>query len=171
MDLRCVPGVVFGFCYIPPADSAFYSPNSFSSIQEKLKTSENYDYILMGDMIARFGRMVWQLPAQTNPHTKDSYTYPVIPQQQHIYTSVKFFFVLIMTNMLLIIERHHHITSKIDSNRVPKIDTCAAAPGLLEYLATFMFIMNQYYHLIMTHYLLIYLFQFIHIRFARELHS
>ena len=35
--LKCVPGVLFGACYIPPSDSEYFNFMQFSSIQEKSK--------------------------------------------------------------------------------------------------------------------------------------
>lgn len=32
---RCIPKCLFGFCYIPPADSEYYSHDLFAVIQEK----------------------------------------------------------------------------------------------------------------------------------------
>ncbi len=36
MQLRCAPGIILGFCYIPPRDSPYFSFHSFSVIQEKV---------------------------------------------------------------------------------------------------------------------------------------
>ncbi len=33
--LKCVPDVLFGFCYVPPPDSTYFSFALLSSIQEK----------------------------------------------------------------------------------------------------------------------------------------
>ena len=33
--LKCVPGVLFGSCYVPPSDSLYFDYAQISSIQEK----------------------------------------------------------------------------------------------------------------------------------------
>ncbi len=41
LQLRCVPQVTFGFCYIPPSDSPYYSYYSFAALQEKLSDDKS----------------------------------------------------------------------------------------------------------------------------------
>ena len=36
LNIRCVPNVTFGFCYIPPSDSPYFTPQSFVNIHEKM---------------------------------------------------------------------------------------------------------------------------------------
>lgn len=36
LQLRCEPKIMFGFCYIPPSDSPYYSNYSFAALQEKV---------------------------------------------------------------------------------------------------------------------------------------
>ncbi len=38
IHLVCVPGVLFGFCYLPPAEAPLFDPSQFSDIQEKVKS-------------------------------------------------------------------------------------------------------------------------------------
>ena len=38
--IKGIPGVLFGACYVPPSDSEYFSYAQFSSIQEKIKSSE-----------------------------------------------------------------------------------------------------------------------------------
>ena len=73
-QLRNIPKVVFGACYIPPSDSPFFSHMEFASMQERL-TSETTSnrYIIFGDMNARLGRCVRDI---TNC---DNFTYPDLP--------------------------------------------------------------------------------------------
>ena len=35
LRLRCVPDVMFGFCYIPPSDSPYFNHHSFVTLHEK----------------------------------------------------------------------------------------------------------------------------------------
>ena len=79
IQLRHAPKYLFGFCYVPPADSRYYSHDSFASVQEKLKTSEKCkEYCILGDMNARFGQYVRSLVQGELPDI-DNYSYPVLP--------------------------------------------------------------------------------------------
>ena len=73
-QLRSIPKVVFGACYIPPSDSPFFSHMEFASMQERL-TSETTDnrYIIFGDMNARLGRSVRDI------NDCDNFSYPELP--------------------------------------------------------------------------------------------
>ncbi len=56
LRLCCAPRVLFGFCYIPPNDSQYFSHQSFSAIQEKLSDDGSYDkYVIIGDVNDRLG--------------------------------------------------------------------------------------------------------------------
>ena len=78
--LRCVPGVVFGFCYVPSSDSPYFNHVLLSSVQEKVKTSHdnNDGCIVMGDMNARFGNSVHELPVALD---LGQYSYHDIPDR------------------------------------------------------------------------------------------
>ena len=39
LQLKCQPGILFGFLYIPPHDSPYYSESSFSYIQENIRVN------------------------------------------------------------------------------------------------------------------------------------
>ena len=49
--LSCVPEWKFGACYVPPADSLYFSPQSFSDVQEQ--ASSNDKVLLIGDFNGR----------------------------------------------------------------------------------------------------------------------
>ena len=34
--LRCIPSVMFGFCYIPPTDSVYFSHQLFANLKDKI---------------------------------------------------------------------------------------------------------------------------------------
>ena len=55
LTLSCAPGVLFGFLYVPPRDSPYYTDASFSYIQQKLKSCSEKMPLLIGDLNARFG--------------------------------------------------------------------------------------------------------------------
>ena len=53
LRLRCAPRILFGFCYIPPSDSPYFSYQSFSAIQEKISNGGCYGkYVIIGDVTA-----------------------------------------------------------------------------------------------------------------------
>ena len=73
-DIRCIKDQIwfslqdtrFGAVYIPPNDSAFFTPLSFSSIQEECINANKI--IIMGDLNARLGQL--QEFARGNQNTK-----------------------------------------------------------------------------------------------------
>lgn len=80
MQLRCAPGIIFGFCYIPPSDSSYFSFSSFSAIQEKVADSATSDmFCIIGDVNARFGRSVRDLLLSDEIPNGTLYKYPQIP--------------------------------------------------------------------------------------------
>ena len=79
LRFQCMPRFVFGTCYIPPSDSTYYSHNAFASIQSKLIESECVDeYAIIGDLNARFGKMVRVLPVRAELPDYDDYSCPDI---------------------------------------------------------------------------------------------
>ncbi len=73
-----IPGVIFGFCYIPPSDLQYYSLNAFSHIEEKLSEFMYNEYIMVGDTNARFGKKAKDLLVSPNTSHEDELLYPVI---------------------------------------------------------------------------------------------
>ncbi len=78
MQIRDIPGVLFGFCYIPPSDSQYYSLSTFSYIEEKLSEFKLNGYVILSDMNARFGKNVMDLVVPLSVSDKDHVSYPVI---------------------------------------------------------------------------------------------
>ena len=73
-QLRTVPKVVFGACYVPPSDSPYFTHGEFASMQERIMDNDrDYAYLILGDMNARFGGSVRRIV------TNNTYTYPYIP--------------------------------------------------------------------------------------------
>ena len=77
-QLQCAPGITFCFGYVPPTDSPYYSHSLFASIQERIIESSN-EFFIMGDLNARFGRRVREIPGRSEIPQAHEYTYPVIP--------------------------------------------------------------------------------------------
>lgn len=79
LKFRSMPKCLFGFVYIPPSDSEYYSHDSFASIQEKLRTSDSEEFCIIGDLNARFGTCIRDLPRDIGIQNHENYTYPVLP--------------------------------------------------------------------------------------------
>ena len=77
LSLSCAVGVLFGFVYIPPIDSPYFTEASLSSLQERVKTNPDKNMIIIGDMNARFGRAIKNLPNYLI--TDYDIDYPTIP--------------------------------------------------------------------------------------------
>ncbi len=79
LQFQFAPKCLFGFCYVPPSDSLYYSHESFSSIQEKILASYPCEEcFLIGDMNTRFGSSVRDL--MRFPGLMDhEFSYPCIP--------------------------------------------------------------------------------------------
>ena len=58
LKLQCAPSVLFGFCYVPPSDSPYFSHYSFAAIHERIVDSESSRVLIMGDLNTRFGATV-----------------------------------------------------------------------------------------------------------------
>lgn len=72
--LKCVPGVLFGSCYVQPSDSVYFNYAQISNIQEKIKSSEfSVGCVIIGGMNACLGVMVAELPRGVGV------AYPAIP--------------------------------------------------------------------------------------------
>ena len=82
LQLKCTPGILFGFLYIVPHDSPYFSESSFSYIQEKMNESSVSNYMIVGDLNTRFGRKVTELsthldiPYLSYPKIPDLVSYP-----------------------------------------------------------------------------------------------
>ena len=77
LQLKCQPGTLFGFLYIPPHDSPYYNESSFSHIQEKLKEESTASgCLIVGDINARMGQKVKHLPSHLDV---PNLSYPEIP--------------------------------------------------------------------------------------------
>ena len=77
LQLKCFPGTLFGFVYIPSHDSQYFNETAFSAIQEKLKADKSVmECVIVGDVNARFGKKLKELPDNLDI---DSLSYPTIP--------------------------------------------------------------------------------------------
>ena len=75
-QMKCLPGILFGFIYIAPHDSTYFNESSFSYIQEKIKESTVSKYVIIGDVNARMGQKVKDLSSHLD---MSNLSYPTIP--------------------------------------------------------------------------------------------
>ncbi len=146
VKLHILPRVLFGFVYIPPCDSAYYSHNSFAAIQEKLNSSYNHDVVIIGDMNARFGTAVRNmLPAEDNPNV-DHLSYPFISDNVNVQNdNATILSTICDDNQLVVVNnlktRDRHFTGNKTYKRgdmwISELDLCVASLHLIDRLCDF----------------------------------
>ena len=145
--LTCLPHVTLGFVYIPPSDSPYFSPAQFSAIQERIKTADvNAEFFIIGDINARFGESVRNLPGQMDNHDAPRCTYPHIPDtvtapNNNANTLAT---ICIDTKMLVVNNLKtatQHFESKLTFRKASvwksEIDVCVASTGILKCISDF----------------------------------
>ena len=147
---------LFGFCYVPPSDSKFYTNTSFASVLEKLKTSDIMDsYVVIGDCNARFGNLASEIPALAElPNYSTLYNYPCIPDpvqypndNANILASICMEAKMVVLNNLQYQGRHYKSdkTFRKGNNWVSELDTCVLSPKLLANVKEFLLLSKYNY--------------------------
>ena len=144
LNLRCLPSILFGFLYIPPHDSPYFSETRFSSIQEKLKTEKSVrECVLVGDINARMGRKVIELPEHLDVN---DLSYPTIPDTVQVPNgNANMTFSLCCDEKLVILNNAKLGTKRFNSNLTYKkgsvwtseLDLCLVSPNMLEMIEDF----------------------------------
>ena len=81
-QIKCIPSVIFGFCYIPPSESTYFNHDLFAYFHEKMSDYKDFNEVLIiGDMNARLGYSVRNIPISSNNSVIKRCTYPVIPDE------------------------------------------------------------------------------------------
>ncbi len=148
---QCIPKCLFGFCYIPPSDSEYYSHDSFASIQEKIKTNEDEDICIIGDMNARFGGAVQELLNHVRVPTGERFSYPVIRDDIRLPNANAF----ILSNMckesnILLLNNLKTSNMHFSSDKtfrqgnewVSELDTCVLNPALVGRVTNFLVLLD-----------------------------
>ena len=140
LQLKCIPDVMFGFCYIPPLDSAYFKQELLSAIQEKVKLSfMRNGYIIMGDMNSRFGELLRELPKSVSSENGSGCTYPCIPDSTarpsdnaYVLSSICSEADLLVVNNLRVAGKHYksNLTFRRRHEWISEIDTCLASVKL-----------------------------------------
>lgn len=82
LRFRNIQDVLYGFCYIPPCDSQYYSHDLFAVIQEKLTTrSVETSFVIVGGINALFGRSVRDILNLLELSNAGDLSYPYIPDE------------------------------------------------------------------------------------------
>lgn len=82
IEFKNVPKVVFGFVYVPPSDSPYFSFDSFSALRNKLQNRYfDTQFVIVGDMNTRFGTTVRDVLRIMEIPGKDMYSYPDVDDE------------------------------------------------------------------------------------------
>ena len=142
LKFHCMPHTLFGFCYVPPSDSEYYTNASFASVMEKLKNSDIMDsYIIIGDLNARFGSSSRDIPSLAElPNYSTLYKYPYIPDPvQHPNDNANILASICMETKMVVLNNlqyqgQHYKSDKTfrkGTDWVSELDTCVVSPKLL----------------------------------------
>ena len=133
LQLSNIEEVMFGFCYIPPCDSQYYSHDAYASIQEKIRSNHMRNgYIILVDMNARFGKAVREL-ASLYEVPDVNFSYPNIEDDiSRMNDNAEFLSTICLNNKLIVINNlkvqdKHFIGGKTYRKRhtwVSEVDTC-----------------------------------------------
>ena len=147
LQLRCLPDIMFGFCYVPPADSEYFTHQSFVALHDKMIDSKgNTKFCIVGDLNARFGTSVRNMLALSNIPDVSMYEYPIIPDE--ISTPNNNAYILsnlcIDNNLLVLnnLKTHDNYfpskkTFKKRNQWISELDTVTVSYNLLEYIYNF----------------------------------
>ena len=144
LKMQCTPGVLFGFCYVPPSDSPYFDFSLFSNIQNKVKSRKyGNSCVILGDLNARFGEAVSELPVALG---LEQCSYPDVPDQIRAPNdnASALLGVCVEENLLLLNNLksgNKHFPSKLTFRQgmefVSELDLCVVSPDLIEYVEEF----------------------------------
>lgn len=147
LQFRFAPKVMFGFCYIPPSYSQYYSNESFSSIQERMKVGEACEiFCIVGDLNARFGRFAREFPGLCGVPDSKLYSYPNIIDEvsvpndnTYILSTICMVADPILVSNLKTPKMHYpsRLTYKKGNTWVSELDTCLVSSTMLSEVRQF----------------------------------
>ncbi len=146
MQLRNIPGVLFGFCYIPPSDSQYYSLSAFSYMEEKLSEFRHNGYVVVGDMNARFGKNVKELVVPLNALDRGNLSYPVIDDDINVPNDNAILLSSVCTENSMVVvnnlkyEKKHFLGKKSFRRLgawISEVDICMASRAMIKYIDDF----------------------------------
>ena len=144
LQLRCFPGIIFGFIYIPPHDSQYFNETSFSAIQEKLKADKSIrECVIVGDVNARMGKKLRELPDNLD---LENLSYPSIPDPIQVPNgNANIVFSMCCEENLAVVNNakigNKHFNSKLTYKQgnvwTSELDLCLVSPNLLSHISNF----------------------------------
>lgn len=147
LQFRNMYGVLFGFIYVPPSDSQYYSHESFAAIQGKIKAKYMCNgYIMMGDMNARFGKRVREILPYVQEQESHPYSYPHINDDVNVANdNAEVLSSICMNNKLLVLNnlktcKNNFVSDKTYRKRdvwISELDVCIVSPQLLDSINDF----------------------------------
>ena len=141
-----VEGVLFGFCYVPPSDSQYYSHDAFAAVHEKLRMNHmSNGYVIMGDMNARFGKAVrelatlYELPGFQCSYPDLQDNIPNMNDNAEFVSTLCLDHKLVVLNNLKTSSKHFHggLTYRKRDTWVSELDTCLVTSRLIDYVRNF----------------------------------
>lgn len=142
-----MPRVVFGFCYILPCDSKYYSHEFFAAVQERIKSGDTCSNdIIMGDMNARFGKSVRELLPVPQLNNVCPLLYPVLSDDVNVPNdNAEILATICKDNKMVVINslktpQKHFISNKIYRKRgtlISELDTCIVSLDILDSVSDF----------------------------------
>ena len=139
-QLRNMPGVTFGACYIPPSDSQYFSNEAFAAIQERFVDNSD-QFVIIGDMNTRFGRGVREVVSNCN-----HFSYPYIPDDvitpndnAYVFTTICKENDLVVVNNLKFGEKQFvgDKTYKQGNRWVSELDVCVVSCNFIDNIRSF----------------------------------
>lgn len=146
LQLCMIEQVLFGFCYVPPCDSQYYSHDAFASIQEKITSNHmGNGYVIMGDMNARFGRAVGDLVTMYELPGMEISSPVIDDDVANMNENAEFLSVICMDSKLVVLNslktpQKHFVSGKTFWKRnswVSELDTCIVSPSLVNHVLDF----------------------------------
>ena len=147
LQIQCVPDTMFGFCYVPPSGSPYFSHQSFVALHEKmLNFKGNTKFCIIGDLNARFGTGVRNIPRQSNNPDIKECMYPSIPDDiatpndnAYLLSTVCVDHNLLVLNNVKTPTKYFpsQKTFKRRNQWISELDTTIVSFGLLNYLSNF----------------------------------
>ena len=146
--LSVLCNIIIVFYYIPPSDSQYFDPYSFSFIQEKLRKSEEKDLktIVLGDMNSRFGTCVRNIPVRAGIPDCDLYNYPMIPDlvnrpssNSGILADICVDYKLLIVNNLRYMNKYYEstLTYKAGNEWMSELDICCVSHDIIRCVNNF----------------------------------
>ena len=143
VEFRHIPRVMFGFCYIPPCDSQYYSREFFAATQERIREVK---YVIMGDLNSRSGISVRNLFPISDVGNSCHRSYPVINDSINACnTNAEILSTICKDNKLIVINNlktpdYHFISNLTYKKRdtwISELDTCIVSLEFLDKVCDF----------------------------------